>query len=204
MGVTTYAIPGGGEVKITGAMAHADFPKEMSVFVEGVLQTVGDICASKMRGYTDDFDFTGTLTKSIAWRTATRNSAVDNNKYLIAAPTTVNRVDIGSAAPYAWYREYGAGRHRNADGSAEFIASMRKWVAEKLGINTSAGASKAEQREFWNIVNSIRYGAKASSKVQNKQPFVAPVEAQLPGIAIKVATDALTAFWIKMAKKYPS
>lgn len=196
MGTYTHSL--GKNVKISGAIARADFDKEMSVTLEGMLQSAGQQIAELMRRETRPYDYTGTLTESIAWRTAKRSSKVKDERFLIDAPDVHNAVDIGSAAPHARYRESGSSVHRTDKDSAMFLSNMRAWVREKLNIDP-----EQDSEIFWSIVNAIRYGGRAQAGIQNKQPFLAPVEPMIPGIARVVASDAIIQMWDKLAKRYP-
>lgn len=186
-------------VKITGPLGKADWAKETSIMVDGLLNRAGTDMAALMRKETKPYDYEGTLTDSVAWRTAKASSKIKNPDHLIDAPP-IGAVDIGSAAPHARYREYGAGPHMNPNGSAEFIQRMKGWVAEKVGINPDG--SRAEKSIFWAIVNSIRYGDKAERGAQNLQPFVAPVEKHKEAVAREAGIDAVRAMWAKLERKY--
>lgn len=189
-------------VRLTGPLFQAkDMDAQVSIMVEGILLRAGAEIVALMRDETTPYDHDGTLTKSLAWRTAKRSSRIENSSHLISAPDRVDAVDIGSGAPHAWYREYGAGVHRNADGSALFLAEMKRWVRDKIGINPDG--SNAERSIFWAIVNSIRNGPAAMSHVQNKQPFLAPVEPQIPALSVEIARDAVIAMWAKLGRMYP-
>jgi hypothetical protein len=197
--MATYTQP----VVLTGIWGKNAAPeKELSIFVEGALQRAGEEIVTLMKAETKPFDFKGTLTKSIAWRTANRAKAIPNSAHLIAAPKATNTVDIGSAAPHAYYREYGAGPHRTKAGSLEFLASMREWVAKVIGINTTASATPEEKSHFWAIVNTVRKGMDAQMGRQGLQPFVRPVEWKIPALATRIANDMLTQYWAAMQKKY--
>jgi hypothetical protein len=203
MGNTFVYRPNAPAVKITGPIAHIDkVIEELTTDREGILQAVGDIAVNLMKKNTQPFDFDKTLTESIAWRTVQQNSFVPNTDHLIAPPNRNDQVDIGSHAPYAWFREYGAGRHTKADGSEEFVAAMRDWVQRRLGINTSPSATKEDKWEFFLILQHIRKGEAATAKQQGKEPFMTPVEARLPEIATKVSKDRMDNLWAKMAKRY--
>jgi hypothetical protein len=203
MGNTFVYRPNAPAVKITGPIAHIDkVVEELNTDREGILQAVGDIAVNLMKKNTQPFDFDKTLTESIAWRTVQQNSFVPNTDHLIAPPNRNDQVDIGSHAPYAWFREYGAGRHTKADGSEEFVAAMRDWVQRRLGINTSPSATKEDKAQFFAILRHIRYGAKAQAGQQGREPFMTPVEAQIPLIASQTANERITAEWNKLAKRY--
>lgn len=203
MNTYTHSLGKAPQVVLSGIWDKKANPeKELSTFVEGMLQAAGKEIVKLMKKETKPFDYEKTLTNSIAWRTAVRSSDVPNTAHLIAAPLPTNAVDIGSAAPHAYYREYGAGPHRTKTGSAEFIASMREWAEKVVGINTGADASPKDKAHFWSIVNKIRYGVLAQTRHQGLSPFVRPVEPKIPAIALQVANAAMTRYWEHMAKKY--
>lgn len=203
MNTYTHSLGKAPQVVLSGIWdKKADPVKELSTFVEGMLQAAGEEIVTLMKKETKPFDYEKTLTNSIAWRTAVRPKSIPNTAHLIAAPLPTNAVDIGSAAPHAYYREYGAGPHRKADGSAEFIASMRKWVAKVIGISTDANASPKEKAHFWAIVNKIRSGNTAQLGMQGYHPFVSQTEPKIPAIIIPIANAAMTRYWEHMAKKY--
>jgi len=186
-------------VKITGPIGKADWAKETSIMVDGLLNRAGTDMTALMRKETKPYDYEGTLTDSVAWRTAKTSSKIKNQDHLIDAPPP-NAVDIGSAAPHARWRELGAGMHKTHSGSAEFIQRMKAWVAEKIGINPDG--SKSEKVIFWSIVNAIRYGDKAKHNVQGQQPFVAPVEQYKESVAREAGIDAVKAMWARLERKY--
>lgn len=199
MGSYTHVIKGP-PVKFTGALAKIDFDKEKPITLEGMLTAVGKRVEPLMRKETAPYDFEKTLTNSITWRTSKNSGKVDNPAYMIDAPTPTNAVDIGSHAPHAWYREYGAAVHEKKEGAAEFIASMKKWVQEKVGINPEG--SDEERGIFWAIVKKIAKGPEAHSHTQGKMPFVAPIEPQIPAIASEVAQSRLIQQWAAWEKRY--
>jgi hypothetical protein len=186
-------------VKITGPIGKADWAKETSIMVDGLLNRAGTDMAALMRQETKPHNFRGTLTDSIAWRTAKTSSKIKNTEHLIDAPP-LGSVDIGSAAPHAKWREFGAGPHQFPNGSAEFIKSMKEWFREKVGGNPDG--SKADKIFFWKIVNSIRYGDKAVQGIQNQEPFIAPVEKYKEAIAKQAGISALAAMWARLERKY--
>lgn len=182
-------------VTFTGAMSKANFAHEVTVFTEGILQRAGIEVKKAMQEETRPYDHEGTLTKSIAWRTMRNYSNIPNTDYLIDAPDVANAVDIGTHAPYAWYREYGAGIHKTPNGAAQFMSSITAWIRDKVGVTPADGL-------FWQIVNSIRKGEKAQAGIQNKQPFLAPTMPKIPALFIKAAQDGLTKMWSAIGKKY--
>ena len=189
-------------VKIRGPVGKANWDVETSILAEGIRVTVGKKIADAMKNITEDDDFTKTLTDSITYRTKENSGRVKVDDYKINAPDDPRAVDIGSGAPHAWYREHGAGVHKNREGTTSFIANMRGWVAEKIGINTNANASPQEKSIFWAIVNSIRYGPKAKTGTQGKKPFADPVKPLLIPTFIDVSNRAITAMWQKLDKRF--
>jgi hypothetical protein len=85
-------------------------------------------------------------------------------------------------------------------GSSAFLASMKAWVRDKIGINPD-GTSE-EKDIFWAIVNSIRYGDKAVAGKQNLQPFLAPVVPAIPGMTADVVRRGITRMWDALNKRY--
>lgn len=182
-------------VKFTGAMSKANFAQETTIAMEGILQRVGNEVAKVMQSETKEHDYKGTLTKSITWRTLHNYGRIPNTAFLIDAPDVANAVDVGTHAPYAWYREYGAGEHRKKEGAAQFAASISAWLMTKLKLSPA-------DEGYWKIVNSIRKGPKAMAGVQNKMPFLAPTMPKIPALFIKAAQDGLTKMWNALGKKY--
>ena len=198
--MASYTHKAGGAVKFTGALAKANFEREQSIVMLGMLQRAGKEISALMRKETEPYDFEKTLSQSITWRTSKNSGNIPNPEHMIDAPSANNAVDVGSHAPHAWYREYGAGTHTSKEGSEAFLANMRAWVQEKIGINPDG--SDEERGIFWAIVKSIRNGPDAQRSEQGKKPFVAPVEPEISGIASQISQDALTQMWAKLERKY--
>jgi len=189
-------------VVIKGPIGKADFPKEMSIYIEGALQQTGKEARVLMRDETAPYDFTKTLTESVTWRTAKNYGKIKNNEHLIDAPP-MNTLYVGSAAPHAWWREYGASRHMTSDRSAEFMENIRAWFIAKIGPDPRAASTpKSFKRYFWSIVYNIRHGADAASGRQGRQPFTPPVQLAIGGIFAQAAQDGLTKMWNTLVRRY--
>lgn len=198
--MASYTHKAGGTVKFTGALAKANFEREQSIVMLGMLQRAGKEISALMRKETEPYDFEKTLSQSITWRTSKNSGNIPNPEHMIDAPSANNAVDVGSHAPHAWYREYGAGEHTSSEGANEFLANMKRWAEEKLDLHPDR--SKADMGILWAIIKSIRKGPDAIRHEQGKQPFVAPVEPEIPGIASQISQDALTQMWAKLERKY--
>lgn len=182
-------------VKLEGPLFNGKMASRVPVVIEGILHKVGETGVGEMRAITKESDFTKTLTESMMWRTQKRTSKVDTS-YKIPAPPMANAVDVGSAAPYAWYREYGAGVHITNDKSEEFLDNMRIWAIEKLHIDP-----EVDRAQFWGLIKHIRSGEKAQRKEQGKTPFLAPFEARLPLIAKTIIEDVLRVELVMLDKQ---
>lgn len=153
-----------------GKFAKLDVNRVVTQDRERYMKRVGDVGVEEMKSRTSPHDWTGELTGSIAWRTQSEFSPVTKNENLVDRPDNPEEIAIGSKCKYAFFREFGAGIHGSADGSAEFIDRMKAWFRDKIGGDPEGEGSSV----FWAIVNNIRYGDKATNGTQNMAPFVAP------------------------------
>jgi hypothetical protein len=186
-------------VKLKGPLFEANWDKEIPVYVEGVLLRTGESVVSMMKKNTEPYDFRGTLTKSLMWKTSKRSS-VPGTSFEIDAPKSNMEVNVGSAAPHAWYREYGAGPHRTKKDAALFIANMKAWFKQKVGKDPN---DKDEgQDHFWAIVNTIRKGPKAQAREQGKHPFLSPVKDQFPSLLVTIAEAMYAKMMARLERKY--
>jgi hypothetical protein len=140
--------------------------------VERMLQRFGSKGEEVMKAKTREHDWLGRLTDSITWRTQKATGSMGSNAEstdLVSAPDRRDAVNIGTANPYAWYREHGAGPHQEIE-NGNFIPNLKKWFQAKIGQNPDDGAKG--QFFFWNIVRKIQQG-------QDAVPFQAPSIVQL-------------------------
>lgn len=186
-------------VKLKGPLFEANWDKEIPVFIEGALTRAGESTVGMMKKETEPYDFRGTLTKSLMWKTSRRSSKA-NTSMEIDKPSSNMEVNVGSAAPHAWYREYGAGPHISSQGSDLFLANMREWFQQKTGMNPNDGGEG--QSYFWAIIKTIRSGERAQAKEQGKMPFLAPIVDQLSGLLKTIAEDMIEQMMTRLEKRY--
>lgn len=192
------------QVILRGELFEADWEnQELPALAEGILTKTGEAGVALMRGETRPYDYSKTLTNSIMWRTSKRSS-VKQTEYEIDAPRDYSggrwEVWIGSAAPHAEFREKGAGPHKSADGSAEFLEEMRGWFKAKIGMNPD---DKGEgQHIFWAIIQSIRNGPDAMRNEQGRKPFAAPTRDKTHSTMLTIAEDVVRRELERLNKRY--
>jgi hypothetical protein len=115
---------------VSGMIFKMDVKAKSQEMTDKTLQRIGNAMVLKMAEFTSPHDWNGDLTDSLSWTMS--NGMTSNSKYQLVVPPIENSIDIGSALPYAWFREYGAGKHVNAEGSEEFQARLLDWYDEKV------------------------------------------------------------------------
>jgi len=136
--------------------------------VRRLLAKVGEFGAERMKTRTEPHDWKGRLSDSITWVTKYESGGMGGaaeKEDMLSPPNDSHDVDIGTGCPYGVFRERGAGPHKNKLGSEEFIANMKEWCLDKLGLD--ADGAPEEQYAFWRIIGKIRQG-------QDAVPFAFP------------------------------
>lgn len=151
-------------VKMSGGLTQLDVGL-INAYLQNALNEVGAIGVETMRSYTEKDDATGSLTKSIMWRTKLAAGGNEGGSKEITVPDESNAVHMGSASDHAYWREMGTGAHRSSEGTELFIENMIEWCRIKLGFDPQI---EDNQARFWNIVNAIRKRGTAEA------PFALP------------------------------
>lgn len=141
---------------VKGMIFKMDVKASSREMARKTLIRIGNSMVFKMSEYTIPHDWKEELTDSLGWVMSDGTSS--NSKYPLDVPKSPNSVDVGSALPYAWFREHGAGPHRTNEGHEEFMANLREWFDDKVG---------GDDYYFYNIVRKIREG-------QDAVPFAEP------------------------------
>lgn len=121
--------------------------------VDELLAVAGEAGVEIIRDSIQNEDATGKTRESIMWITAKSENDNDlEGDIKLERPISDNVVDIGSGYPVASFLEYGTSGHVSSEGSAEFVAAIKKWAAIR-GI---------PDRYVGGIITNIRkYGTKA-------------------------------------------
>ena len=173
--------------KTDGKITKSNFSQKIGLGTKGFLNDIGATAVNNMRGITSKHDASGELTDSIMWATAEKKTnmgsrAKDTKE--IEQPPYPYAVRAGSAAEHAIYRETTSGIHETADGSAEFLARMKVWCEEKLGINPDGPPE--DQVAYWRVVNFVR------THVTDGVPFVSPTKEMIDSILLNRFREVMT------------
>jgi hypothetical protein len=157
--------------KTDGKVTKSGFSNRVSILTQGFLNDTGALAVNNMRGITSKHDASGELTDSIMWATGTNKTNMGSrakDSKAVDQPADPYTMRAGSAAEHAIYRETTSGIHETADGKELFLARMKVWCEEKLGINPDGPPE--DQAAYWRVVNFVR------THITDGVPFVAPTK----------------------------
>lgn len=152
--------------------------------IELILQDVGEAGVLAMKGYTEPFDFTESLSRSLMWRTKLASGGNESGGPAIDAPHRSNSVYIGSANDHAYFREYGTGMHVTDDRQDEFLENIARWCEMKLHFSPEEDPGR-----YWSIVNNIRENGTEAA------PFAFPASEEIRQFGASYARFHTHTFW---------
>lgn len=171
-------------VQVSGKLLDMKVSEHVDKHIYGALREIGQGMVLSMQNYTSPHDFSGKLSDSLMWKSNTETGD-KKTEFEISAPEKPYSVMVGTAVPYAYFREMGAGPHLENTDSDLFVASMKKWFKEKIGGDPDG----EDSGHFHAILNKIREG-------QDAVPFAQPaMNTDGVGIAKQAAIKAAISMW---------
>lgn len=173
-------------VSVKGKFFSMNLDAHRKQISQSTLSNIGNRIVTKMKEYTNPYDWMGELTNSISW-VDSNGWGNNSSDYPLEPPSSAEHIYVGSAVPYAYFREFGAGPHLSPDGSEEFKQNMILWYQDKIGGDPENDSK--DSFHLFCIMEKIRVK-------QDAVPFAKPVfDLYAVDVSSSVARNVLYQAW---------